>query len=127
MVFIGFVGAINLFLFFPGILIWNYTGLEKFEAPSNIELAILFCNALVGTMISDLLWAYSVRLLNPALCTMGLSLTIPLAMVVDIFLHGTYYGPIYITGTLLILIGFIIMCIFEHPTWGVYLTNSYIK
>jgi solute carrier family 35 protein F5 len=78
-------------------------------------------------MVSDLLWAYSVKLLNPALCTMGLSLTIPLAMVVDIFLHGTHYGAVYIIGTLLILAGFSIMCAFEHPRCGFYLSNFYLK
>ena len=84
----GFVGVINVFMFFAGIIILNYAGIEVFWLPTGIEAGFLVINAIFGTFISDFLWALSVMYLNPTLCTVGLSLTIPFSIIADIILYN---------------------------------------
>ena len=87
---------------------------------------MLAINSIVGTMLSDLLWALSIQLLNPTLCTVGLSLTIPLSILVDMMLHHLQYSLVYWIGTSLIVGGFLLMCMFEYPKIQVFLTNQYL-
>ena len=83
----GFTGVVNIFMFFAGIIILNFVGIEVFWLPTGIEAGFLILNAVFGTFISDFLWALSVMYLNPTLCTVGLSLTIPFSIIADIILY----------------------------------------
>lgn len=47
----------------------------------------------------DLSRALSVVWTTPLVATLGMSLTIPLAMVADILIHGRYFSAIYILGS----------------------------
>lgn len=87
-VLFGFTGVLNICIFFIGIVILNYVGIEMFELPTAIAAAFLVGNALLGTVLSDTLWAVSVVYLNPTLCAVGLSLTIPLSIVSDVIMYG---------------------------------------
>ena len=40
-VLFGFVGVINICVFFVGIVILNYAGVEEFELPTGIEAGFL--------------------------------------------------------------------------------------
>lgn len=104
----GAVGVLNLLFLWPGILVVQAIGIESFSWPSLGQLWPLVLNALIGTNLSDVLWARSVILTSPVVATLGLSLTTPLAMVVDWWLHGYTYTPEYISGALLLMIGFIV-------------------
>ena len=123
----AFVGLINFFVLMPFFLVLNYSGIEVFEFPSPKVLGFLFLNGLFGTVLSDVLWAFSVKFLNPALSTLGITLTIPLSMIVDSILHGYTYSLVYIFGAILIIFGFFIMALFEHPKYGAILTNKGLK
>jgi hypothetical protein len=48
-------------------VIVNYAGIEPFQLPNGIEAGFLIVNALIGTVLSDVLWALSVLALNPTL------------------------------------------------------------
>lgn len=123
----GFVGAINFVCLMPLFVVLNYSGIETFEFPNLEVLGFLFLNGLFGTVLSDVLWAFSVKYLNPTLSTLGITLTIPLSMVVDTILHGETYSLIYIFGAILIIFGFFIMALVEHPKYGPMITNKGIK
>ena len=61
-----------------------YSGGETFEFPDPApQLWPLALNAVVGTNPSDVVWAHTVVLTSPVTATLGLSLTIPIAMVGD--------------------------------------------
>jgi solute carrier family 35 protein F5 len=125
--FFGCVGASNVILFMGGFFILNYTGFEPFELPSSVDWAVLCVNGLLGTVVSDMLWALSVRFLNPALCTIGITLTIPLAFLVQAMLFSFELTLLSLFGGVCVVCGFIVMCTFEHPTWKDYVSNAGLK
>ena len=81
----GFIGLWNTVLFWPGFLLlrwgaWEESPLQGMTTPIFLSL---LANGLLGTVLSDLLWAKSVLLASPLISTVGLSLTIPVALVLN--------------------------------------------
>ncbi|KPA74352.1 hypothetical protein ABB37_09332 [Leptomonas pyrrhocoris] len=104
----GAVGALNFVFLWPGLPILSVTKAEPFAWPTGQQLWPLFVNALVGTNLSDVLWARSVVLTSPVVATLGLSLTTPLAMVVDAIFKHAHFNGIYISGAVLVMLGFLL-------------------
>lgn len=104
----GFVGICNLVLMWPGLVAVHYTGLETFEFPTWNILWPLALNGLIGTNLSDVLWAKAVILTSPFVATLGLSLTTPFAMVADLVIHQTRYSGLYISGAVVVTFGFVV-------------------
>lgn len=105
----GFVGVINVVLMWPGLLLVHLTGIEVFELPSWTVLGSMGLNAIIGTNLSDILWAKSVILTSPLVATLGLSLTTPLAMIADFFLKGKKFSLQYIAGAIAVTLGFVLI------------------
>ncbi len=106
--FFGFVGLLNALLFWPLGLVLHATGVEPFGWPSGPALGVLFANGLVGTVLSDYLWVLAVLLVSPVVATVGLSLTIPLAMLADSLLNpAERFNALYVVGAALTLLGFV--------------------
>ncbi|CAG8723203.1 16815_t:CDS:2, partial [Acaulospora morrowiae] len=106
--FFGFVGLYNIFLLWPLFLLLHVTGVEEFQLPpdGNVWIMIMV-NALVGTFLSDYLWLLSVLMTSPLVVTLGLSLTIPLALFGDYVFKGIIMNPGYWLGALLVVSGFL--------------------
>ncbi|KAI7861999.1 hypothetical protein BDF14DRAFT_1861379 [Spinellus fusiger] len=105
--FFGFVGTFNVVLLWPAFPILHYLGLETFELPpSPIVWLMILLNAFVGTFLSDYLWLLSMLMTSPLVVTLGISLTIPLALIGDILLKQIIPGMVYAAGALLVGIGF---------------------
>lgn len=123
----GFVGLVNFLFFWPFFAVFQYFGLEKFEIPTGTVWLFLFINALFGTFLSDLLWAFSIKLLNPVVCTLGITLTIPLSMTVDFLVNGKNFSVSYMLGGLMIVAGFFVISLFQHPEYSRILSNDGMK
>eukprot|EP01100_Stratorugosa_tubuloviscum_P010147 TRINITY_DN4325_c0_g1_i1.p1 TRINITY_DN4325_c0_g1~~TRINITY_DN4325_c0_g1_i1.p1 ORF type:complete len:402 (+),score=105.22 TRINITY_DN4325_c0_g1_i1:106-1311(+) len=106
MMLFAFVGLFNFTLLWPIGFFLNWIGFEPFELPPNNAWGYLVLNAVVGTVISDYLWALGVQLTTPVVATIALPLSIPLAMTVDILMSKTDFTLMYFGGTILVFIGF---------------------
>ncbi len=105
--FFGFVGMFNFVFLFPLFPILHYTGLETFALPPTRRIwTILLINS-IASFASDICWAYAMVLTSPLLVTVGLSLTIPLALVGQMVLQGHYEGWIYWVGAAIVVGSFL--------------------
>ncbi|KAI8979690.1 hypothetical protein BDF20DRAFT_819384 [Mycotypha africana] len=106
--FFGFVGAFNVVLLWPLIPLFDYVGLESFQIPMNATLwIVIFLNAFIGTFLSDYLWLLSMLMTSPLVVTLGISLTIPLALLGDVVFKGIIPNLHYILGAMLVVVGFL--------------------
>ncbi|GAB2300283.1 hypothetical protein Dimus_034318 [Dionaea muscipula] len=106
----GFIGLFILSTLWW--LAWPLTALgiePKFTVPGSAKVrGILIANCFLGNFLADYLWALGVVWTTPLVAALGVSLTIPLAMLEDMLIHGHRYSAVYILGSAQALLGFII-------------------
>ncbi|KAJ2693201.1 hypothetical protein H4R19_006040 [Coemansia spiralis] len=106
--FFGTVGAANIVLLWPLLIVLHVTGIETFQLPQSRGVwAMVLVNALVGTFLSDYLWLLAMLMTSPLVVTLGISLTIPLSMAGDILFKGLDVAPLYYVSALLVLAAFV--------------------
>lgn len=76
---------------------------------TGIVVGFIVLNGLCNSVLSDYLWARAVVLTSPTIATIGVAITIPLAMVSDLLIHGT--APTYLSGSgaFLVILGFVLV------------------
>ncbi|KAI9025875.1 hypothetical protein CLU79DRAFT_743583 [Phycomyces nitens] len=108
--FFGYVGLFNFALLWPLFPILHWLKIETFQLPLNGGLwAMIVINAFVGTFLSDYLWILAMFMTSPLVVTIGVSLTIPLALVVELIFKHHIPALQYAIGAVLVLIGFFIV------------------
>lgn len=105
----GLLGLINLIILWPGMIVLHVIGIETFHIPPAKVFLMLLLNGIFGTVISDFLYAQAVLMTSPLIATLGLTFTIPLAMISDIILHGRAFTWMYFLGSLLVFVGFLLV------------------
>jgi len=91
----------------PLFFVLDKFGFENFEMPGGRLILLLTLNGLLGTVLSDYLWARSVLLTTPLIATIATSLSIPLSLIADTIIHGSTFTVLYFTGTILVILGFV--------------------
>lgn len=108
-IFFGFVGLFNLLFLWPSLIVLDFFGWEPFSLPKDPKVVvIIFVNCLI-TFVSDFCWAKAMLLTSPLTVTVGLSITIPLAMFGDVIFKHKTMSALYLFGATLILGSFFII------------------
>ncbi|KAF2072948.1 hypothetical protein CYY_005741 [Polysphondylium violaceum] len=105
---LGFLGLFNFLFLWPLFIVFNLVSFEVFQLPSWRVFLFLVFNGLFGSFLSDLLDSYSVVMTSPMINSIGLSLSIPLAMISDFVRSHRSFGPLYIVGSIFVVFGFIL-------------------
>jgi len=105
--FFGGLGLFNFLTVWPMLLILHFTGLETFRLPSKKVAMILALNGFTN-LLSDYCWARSILLTSPVIATVGLSLTLPMALVSDL-IFDVSHSWFYYTGCGVMLVGFFLV------------------
>lgn len=113
--YIGLVTLLGLWWLVVPLVLLGWEPALAMPSSKGLDEDILF-NCLVGSVISDYFWALSVVWTTPLVATLGLSLTIPLAMVADMVIHGRSYSLVYVLGSLQVFGGFLIAN--ARDTWS---------
>ncbi|EPS42450.1 hypothetical protein H072_3573 [Dactylellina haptotyla CBS 200.50] len=107
--FFGFVGLFNFLCLWPGLIILHYTGHEKFELPPTRGVWwILAINCSI-TVVSDFCWVFAMMYTTPVIVTVGLSLSIPLALLGDILISSLKLSWTYWVGACLVFGAFFVV------------------
>ena len=107
--FFGFVGIFCLVFLWPMLVMLNYFRVEKFELPPTSSVATIIAANAVITFVSDFCWCNAVLLTSPLTVTVGLSMTIPLAMVGDWVFKQFKLNLLYVFGATIVTTGFLII------------------
>lgn len=102
----GFVGVANIVLLAPVLPLLHYTGVERFVWPSWRALGLITLNGLIGSVLSDVLSLYTVLLTSPLVTSLGMSLTIPISMLLQTITRNTHFKVLYMLGSLMVVCGF---------------------
>jgi hypothetical protein len=78
-------------------------------------------SGLFNNVISDYLWARSVVLTSSTVATVGLSITIPLAMVSDLLVHGNPPTALSAGGAVLVIVGFCLVNVTKEAETDLYM------
>lgn len=106
--FFGYVGLFNIFLCWPVGFLLHIFGVERLELPSTRQaLAAIVVNMLI-TLSSDYIYVIAMLKTTPLVVTIGISLTIPLAVIGDFFL-GKPAAAQVVVGAFFVLIGFVVV------------------
>ncbi|CAE6431229.1 unnamed protein product [Rhizoctonia solani] len=104
--FFGFVGIFNVLAFWPIGVLLHYTGVEMFEPPGSSKALYAVLLNMFITLSSDFIYVLAMLKTTPLVVTVGLSLTIPLAVAGDLFL-GASTSAQAIIGAALVLLAFV--------------------
>lgn len=103
------MGIASIFTFWPGILILDVAKVEEFRLPQNKdEMLVLLIPALMDTVYAGAL-IIGIALTNPVFIAVAQLLVIPAGFMYDSMFNGLTVSAMAIVGSVLILIGFLIM------------------
>jgi len=104
--FFGFVGLVNTLCCWPMVFLLNFIGAETFELPTTRQAVIAILINMSITLSSDFIYVLAMLKTTPLVVTIGLSLTIPLAVLGDFFLGRPARGQVLL-GAALVLLSFL--------------------
>mmetsp|Transcript_22472 Transcript_22472/g.32802 ORF Transcript_22472/g.32802 Transcript_22472/m.32802 type:complete len:387 (-) Transcript_22472:38-1198(-) len=105
----GYIGAVTAVLLSPVIFFLGVFNLGNIYDLTGKIFGFLLLGSIFNNVISDYLWARSVVLTSPTIATVGLSITIPLALTSDFIFFSKVPTYMSVSGALLVILGFVSM------------------
>jgi solute carrier family 35, member F5 len=112
-VFFGFLGAFNSVLLLPLVVGLALGGVEDVGRVTPSFVGWVLAKGLFDNVLSDVIWAHAIVISSATLATVGLALTIPLAMLAELLLHAAVPSPALAGGSALVVAGFVITTVFS--------------
>lgn len=129
--FFGFIGVINFVCLLPFVLLFHFSGVESLSGLTLQIIGLIGIKGLFDNVLSDYLWARAVLLTSPTVATVGLSLTVPLAILADFVFHQSAPTPVTLLASALVLSGFVFINVSTknnkheyHPVATTTMTNG---
>eukprot|EP00293_Proteomonas_sulcata_P008966 CAMPEP_0184305278 /NCGR_PEP_ID=MMETSP1049-20130417/14593_1 /TAXON_ID=77928 /ORGANISM="Proteomonas sulcata, Strain CCMP704" /LENGTH=151 /DNA_ID=CAMNT_0026617307 /DNA_START=381 /DNA_END=836 /DNA_ORIENTATION=+ len=115
--FFGFLGLIHSLFCIPILAILHFSNFEIFK-PLTIEVSLyLSVNGLLGTVLSNVLWAKAIILTSPLIVNIGTSMSIPLSFFADYINPNSTPPPMrveYLIGSGLVVSSFLLASIVDQ-------------
>ncbi|PWN44667.1 hypothetical protein IE81DRAFT_320970 [Ceraceosorus guamensis] len=112
--FFGFVGIFNILGMWPVGVLLHLIGVERIEPPGEVSTWAGIGVNMAITFVSDFAYLLAMLKSSPLVATIGLSLTIPLALVGDIA-RGTHSGGwLGDIGSVCVLLSFVAIGLADH-------------
>jgi len=107
--FFGLVGLITFVTVWPLVLVMHFSRFEPLDDLTWYILGWTIFKGLFDNVLSNVLWAKAVLLTSPTVATVGLSLTIPLAIVSDRIVSHIVPNWATYASSICVLIGFAVI------------------
>jgi len=106
--FFGFVGLFNIIGCWPIGVLLHLAGVETIELPTSNRVVVGLLVNMAITLSSDYIYVIAMLKTTPLVVTIGLSLTMPLAVLGDIGLQHPVKGQVLL-GAALVLVSFVVI------------------
>ncbi|CCI44527.1 unnamed protein product [Albugo candida] len=107
--FFGFLGALTCLVLSPVVVLLHFYEIESLYGLSWEIFQLMCVKGLFDNVLSDYLWAQSVIMTSPTVATVGLSLTVPLAIISDLLFQSILPGWKTILASVLMVTGFVLI------------------
>ncbi|KAJ3558514.1 hypothetical protein NM688_g882 [Phlebia brevispora] len=104
--FFGFVGLFNILFCWPIGLALHLARVERFELPTSSRVVVGILINMAITLSSDYIYVLAMLKTTPLVVTVGLSLTMPLAVIGDFLLHKPVTFKV-ILGAVIVIFSFV--------------------
>jgi solute carrier family 35 protein F5 len=106
---LGYIGLVNAVTLAPIVGIMFAVHWSGITGISGKAVGFVCANGIADTVIADYFWARAVLLTSPTVATIGMSITIPIALITDYFVDGISPHGISVFGALLVVVGFVLV------------------
>jgi solute carrier family 35 protein F5 len=120
----GYIGLFNLVFLLPVVVALHFTGHEDLSAVTPTVFLWLLMKGFGDNFLSDWLWGKAIQLTSPTVATVGISLTIPMAMVGDWLYAGSAPNVNTIVASVAVIAGFIAVAVTGSEILPVTVANS---
>ncbi|CAK4667464.1 hypothetical protein LEN26_019757 [Aphanomyces euteiches] len=107
--FFGLLGLLNFVCLLPIVLILHATHIESLQTLTWEILGLLTLKGLFDNVLSDYLWALAMLYTTPTVATIGLSLTVPFAILSDAIFHAVPPSVVVCFASIFVIAGFVLI------------------
>lgn len=104
----GAIGIVTFLVFWIPFPILHFTGVETFELPDATTFKYILAIASMSVIYNATFMAV-IALVNPVFAAVGVMLTVPAVAITDVLVTGVMVPTSTIIGSVLILVGFVIL------------------